>query len=77
MADISEITAISCWERQGHYLDQYGGKRMVDREAAWPMAVFAAQAEMLDEIHAMLRHLTGIENESVGTIDKEGSGDDT
>lgn len=55
--DIGEISDLSCWERQGHYLDQYGGKRLVDREAAFPLAAFAAQAEMLDEIHTMLRFL--------------------
>jgi hypothetical protein len=58
MADLSEISEMSCWERQSYYLDKYGGKRLIDREAAFEIAAFAAQADMLDEIHAMLRHLT-------------------
>lgn len=73
MADLSEISSASCWERQGHYLNQYGGKKMVDREAAFPIATFAAQAEMLDEIHAMLRQLTGIDDQSVGITREEGA----
>ncbi len=74
MTELSEISALSCWERQGHYLDQYGGKRMVDREAAFPIAAFAAEAEMLDEIHAMLRHLCGIGGDSQRTTQKENDG---
>lgn len=60
MADLSEVSSLSFFERQNHYLDCYGGDTIDGRLGALPYANTSAGAEMLDEIHAMLRHLCGI-----------------
>jgi len=58
--DLSDVSSASFFERQDHYLKGYGGSDINARLAVLPMANTAVQAEMLDEIHLMLRHLCGI-----------------
>jgi hypothetical protein len=57
---MDDITALSFFERQKHYLNCYGGSTIDGRLEAIPFANTSASAEMLDEIHTMLRHLCGI-----------------
>lgn len=52
-----ELSDASTHERLEHYLTQYGGTDIHSRLEILDIAQFAAQAEMLDEIHAMLRQL--------------------
>jgi hypothetical protein len=59
MADLGDISAVSFFERQEHYLNTYGGGTIDGRMGALPFANTVAGAEMLDEIHTMLRHLCG------------------
>lgn len=60
MGDLGDVSALSFFERQEHYLNCYGGDTIDGRMGALPFANTSASAEMLDEIHAMLRHLCGI-----------------
>jgi hypothetical protein len=68
MASEFDISNASHGKRLDHYLDQYGGKsdgtpaRMVKRAQAYDLAHNAATVEMLDEIHLMLRVLSGVDN---------------
>ena len=66
MAHFPEISNASHGERTTHYLRQYAGKHASaeTRAAMLPMAENAASVEMLDEIHQMLRHLSGIAQEA-------------
>ncbi len=59
----TDISSASTFERQAHYLTTFGGPDPIQKLEVWDQATFAAQAEMLDEIHAMLRHLCGIKGE--------------
>tara|TARA_R110000772_G_scaffold45492_1_gene104210 strand:- start:2361 stop:2552 length:192 start_codon:yes stop_codon:yes gene_type:complete len=60
MSDLIDVSEISFFERQRHYLDTYGGDTIDGIVGALPFANTAATAEMLDEIHTMLRHLCAI-----------------
>jgi len=55
----TEVSGYTHGERNYHYLGQYGGKDHARRVEAMDLAWQQATAEMLDEIHAMLRHLCG------------------
>ena len=61
---ISDVSCLSHGDRFHHYLDSYGGTEPSTRLQAFDMAVQAADHEMLDEIHTMLRHLCGIVEET-------------
>lgn len=65
MAYFPDISTASHGYRTAHYLAQYAGKDAPAQEkvAMLPTAERAASAEMLDEIHQMLCHLTGITKE--------------
>ena len=53
---MSDISGLSHGERFQHYLDCYGGKEINARAEAYQIAHNQATADMLDEIHAMLRN---------------------
>ena len=53
---MDDISDLSHGERFHHYLDSYGGDDINARAQAYQMAHNQATADMLDEIHAMLRH---------------------
>ena len=58
---LSDVSSLSHGERYHHYLDSWGGEDMNRRAAISGDAAQQANAEMLDEIHTMLRHLCKIE----------------
>ena len=59
MPDFDDISTHSFYERDEHYKKQLGmyDLPMHEREPIANMAHRLAVAEMLDEIHTMLRHL--------------------
>lgn len=55
--DLSNISDAQYGERLQHYLDQFGGQDSKARMQIGDLAHQFVTAEMLDEIHTMLRYL--------------------
>lgn len=54
---IDDVSDFRHGEREAHYLTSFGGQNIEDRLRVRHLAYNAATAEMLDEIHVMLRQL--------------------
>jgi hypothetical protein len=61
MDDLTDIDGLRYHDRLHHHLDNLGGKDPRNRAEIYDLAHSCAVGEMLDEIHLMLRHATGIE----------------
>lgn len=60
---LADISAASHGERFQHRLADFAGKDHAKRLQCYDLAWQAATEEMLDEMHAMLRHLTGVKSD--------------
>lgn len=58
--DLCDVSPASHGERLRHFLTDFAGQDQVKRMECHDIAWQAATEEMLDEIHTMLRHLTGV-----------------
>lgn len=54
---LDDVSDLRHGAREAHYLKSFGGDKIEDRIQVAHLAYNAATAEMLDEIHVMLREL--------------------